>query len=105
MMKVSRITKFLERNVGIVMNPRSEIMTITSIDLSMGTLRVPFSIMTHYDKLIDTIKDHLYQYYVNGIDGNIWNESETAKTAQSILKAVEEFQNNRAKLNQWRASD
>jgi len=79
------------------MNPRSEIMTITSIDLSMGTLRVPFSIMTHYDKLIDTIKDHLYQYYVNGIDGNIWN--------QSILKAVEEFQNNRAKLNQWRASD
>ncbi len=61
--------------------------------------------MTHYDKLIDTIKDYLYQYYVNGIDGNIWSESETAKSAELILKAVEEFQNNRSKLNQWRASD
>jgi hypothetical protein len=61
--------------------------------------------MTHYDKLIDAIKDHLYQYYVSGIDGDIWNETETAKSAELILKAVEEFQNNRAKLNQWRASD
>lgn len=61
--------------------------------------------MTHYDKLIDTIKDHLYQYYVNGIDGNIWSESETAKSAELILQAVEEFQTVRTKINQWRASD
>ena len=64
--------------------------------------------MTHYDKLIDVIKDHLYQYYVNGIDGNIWNEAETAKTAKIILSTVEEFQQQRANLSKptrWRASD
>lgn len=61
--------------------------------------------MTHYDKLIDTIKDHLYGYYSHGINHDGWDESDANESAQMILQAVEEFQSNRTKLTQWRASD
>ncbi len=61
--------------------------------------------MTHYDKLIDTIKDHLYGYYSDGINHDGWDESDANESAQMILQAVEEFQSNRTKLTQWRASD
>jgi hypothetical protein len=61
--------------------------------------------MTHYDKLIDTIKDHLYGYYSDGINQDGWDESDANESAQMILQAVEEFQSNRTKLTQWRASD
>ena len=71
----------------------------------MGTLRVPFSIMTHYDRLIDSIKDHLYSYYVNGQQKDKWNETDANESAQMILQTVEEFQAKRQQFNQWRASD
>ncbi len=61
--------------------------------------------MTHYDKLIDTIKDHLYGYYISGQQKDGWDEADANESAQMILQAVEEFQSTRTKLNQWRASD
>lgn len=61
--------------------------------------------MTHYDRLIDTIKDHLYTYYICGQHNDGWDEADAQETSAMILQAVEEFQNNRTKLNQWRASD
>lgn len=61
--------------------------------------------MTHYDKLIDTIKDHLYGYYISGQQKDGWDESDANESAQMILQAVEEFQTVRTKINQWRASD
>ena len=32
--------------------------------------------MTHYDKLIDTIKDHLYAYYICGQHNDGWDEAD-----------------------------
>jgi hypothetical protein len=61
--------------------------------------------MTHYDKLVDTIKDHLYSCYISGQQHDGWDEADANESAQMILKAVEEFQQIRAKINQWRASD
>jgi hypothetical protein len=61
--------------------------------------------MTHYDKLIDVIKDHLYGYYISGQQKDGWDEADANESAQIILQAVEEFQSTRTKLNQWRASD
>jgi hypothetical protein len=61
--------------------------------------------MTHYDKLMDAIKDHLYTYYTSGQKGDGWDEADAQESAQMILQAVEEFQQKRAKLSQWRASD
>ena len=61
--------------------------------------------MTHYDKLIDVIKDHLYGYYISGQQGDGWDEADSQESASMILQAVEEFQTTRSKLNQWRASD
>lgn len=61
--------------------------------------------MTNYDKLMDTIKDHLYGYYISGQHDDKWDEDDAQSSAKSILEAVEEFQSKSAKLNQWRASD
>lgn len=61
--------------------------------------------MTHYDKLMDIIKDHLYGYYVSGQHNDGWDEADAKESSASILKAVEEFQSKRANLGQWRASD
>ena len=61
--------------------------------------------MTYYDKLMDVIKDQLYAYYVSGQQNDGWDESDAQESAVMILKAVEEFQDKRVKLSQWRASD
>lgn len=61
--------------------------------------------MTNYDRLMDVIKDHLYGYYISGTHKDGWDESDAQETASMILQAVEEFQDKRTKLNQWRASD
>jgi hypothetical protein len=61
--------------------------------------------MTHYDKLIDVIKDQLYAAYVSGQHNDGWDEAEAHESAQMILQAVEEFQEKRSNLIQWRASD
>ncbi len=57
--------------------------------------------MTHYDKLIDSIKQELYEHHCNTA---VWDEKSANKTSQRILEIVEEFQQTRA-LRQWRASD
>jgi hypothetical protein len=61
--------------------------------------------MTHYDRLMDAIKDHLYAYYVSGQQGDGWDEADAQECASVILQAVEEFQQKRVNLFQWRASD
>jgi hypothetical protein len=48
--------------------------------------------MTHYDKLIDSIKNEIYQLY-NITDS--WNEEEATQTSHKILTLVEEFQQKR----------
>jgi len=45
--------------------------------------------MTHYDKLIDSIKNEIYQLYNTT---NSWNEEDATKTSHKILTLVEEFQ-------------
>ena len=57
--------------------------------------------MTHYDKLIDAIKQELYEHHTNT---TVWDEKDANETSQRILEIVEEFQQTRA-LRQWRASD
>lgn len=59
--------------------------------------------MTHYDKLIDSIKIYLNAYYVSGQANLGWDEKDADVSAHSILKVVEEFQEKRNK--QWRATD
>lgn len=61
--------------------------------------------MTHYDRLIDTIKDHLYAYYISGQHKDKWDEADANETSAMILRTVEEFQTKRSTLGQWRASD
>ena len=61
--------------------------------------------MTNYDRLMDTIKDHLYGYYISGQHNDGWDESDAQESSMMILEAVEEFQSKCTKLNQWRASD
>ena len=50
------------------------------------------SLMTHYDKLIDSITDEIYRLYTNT---DSWNEEEASKTSHKILTLVEEFQQKR----------
>lgn len=61
--------------------------------------------MTHYDRLIDTLKDHLYGYYISGQHNDGWDDADAQESAMMILQAVEEFQDKRTRLGQWRASD
>ena len=51
------------------------------------------SLMTHYDKLIDSITNEIYKLYLTA---NNWNEIEAKKTSHKILTFVEEFQQKRA---------
>lgn len=60
--------------------------------------------MTRYDRLMDTIKDHLYGYYISGQQGDNWDEDDAKQTAQMILEEVEEYQSNPG-VRAWRASD
>jgi hypothetical protein len=54
---------------------------------------------------MDSIKDHLYAYYISGQQNDGWDEADAQESANMILQAVEEFQQKRAKITQWRASD
>jgi ABC-type uncharacterized transport system substrate-binding protein len=63
--------------------------------------------MTHYDKLIDSIKNQLYAYHMQGMEVVEWDEKDADKSAKRILQIVEEFQQHQANLKttQWRTSD
>lgn len=61
--------------------------------------------MTHYDRLIDVIKDYLNDYYISGQVGDGWDEADAQESAHMILQAVEEFQTVRNKVFRWRATD
>ena len=61
--------------------------------------------MTHYDRLIDVIKDHLYGYYITGQQKDGWDEADANESAHMILEAVEKFQSTQSKIKVWRASD
>jgi hypothetical protein len=50
------------------------------------------SLMTHYDKLIDSITNEIYSLY---LIANNWDEIEAKQTAHKILTLVEEFQQKR----------
>ena len=58
--------------------------------------------MTHYDRLIDTIKQELWEFYG---DVAVWDEERATVASQRILEHVEEFQTVRSLGKQWRASD
>ena len=60
--------------------------------------------MTRYDKLMDTIKDHLWVYYHNGKSDDGWDEADAQESAHMILQAVEEYQSSPL-VKKWRASD
>jgi len=45
--------------------------------------------MTHYDKLIDSIKNEIYQLYTTT---DSWNEEQASQISHKILRIVEEFQ-------------
>ena len=61
--------------------------------------------MTHYDKLIDSISDKLYTWYVTGQMDSHFDGEKAKKSAHEILTIVEEFQTTRNKITQWRATD
>jgi hypothetical protein len=61
--------------------------------------------MTHYDKLIDSISDKLYTWYVTGQMDSNYDDQMAKRDAHEILNIVEEFQTTRTKVMQWRASD
>ena len=54
---------------------------------------------------MDTIKDHLYAYYVSGQHDDGWDESDAKESAHLILQAVEEYQATPFSKTHWRASD
>lgn len=60
--------------------------------------------MTQYDKLMDSIKNHLYAYYLSGHHDAGWDEADAKESAHTILQAVEEYQSVPT-VARWRASD
>jgi hypothetical protein len=61
--------------------------------------------MTKYDVLIDSICSELYTLWVDGCNGEKWDDQLAKSTAHHILEMVEEYQSQQCKLKQWRASD
>lgn len=61
--------------------------------------------MTDYDKLIDSITNTIYEWYVAGQRDSEFPEDLAKRDAHKILEMVEEFQTNRSKVTQWRATD
>lgn len=49
--------------------------------------------MTHYDKLIDSITNEIYQLYTIT---DSWDEDQANQTSHKILTLVEEFQQKRS---------
>lgn len=60
--------------------------------------------MTHYDRLIDSVTDTIYQWYITGQMDSKFDEESARKDAHKLLTMVEEFQQTRL-LKAWRASD
>jgi hypothetical protein len=61
--------------------------------------------MTHYDYLVDSITDTIYNWYVTGQMDSEFPEDLAKRDAHKILEMVEEFQSTRNKVTQWRATD
>jgi hypothetical protein len=61
--------------------------------------------MTHYDRLVDSITNTIYKWYVTGQMDSEFPEVSAKRDAHKILEMVEEFQSTRSKVTQWRASD
>jgi hypothetical protein len=61
--------------------------------------------MTHYDRLVDSITNTIYNWYVTGQMDSEFREELAKRDAHKILEMVEEFQTNRTKVTQWRATD
>jgi hypothetical protein len=53
---------------------------------------------------MDTIKDHLYGYYISGQRGDGWDEDDAKQSSQLILEVIEEYQS-LPDVRAWRASD
>jgi hypothetical protein len=51
--------------------------------------------MTHYDRLVDSIVDKLYKQWQDGSKSTDWDEEKAKQDAQAILEIVEEFQKTR----------
>jgi hypothetical protein len=60
--------------------------------------------MTHHDKLIDSLTDILYTWYVTGQMDSRFDEKLAKDGAQQILEIVEEYQSSPL-VKAWRASD
>ena len=60
--------------------------------------------MTRHDKLIDSLTDILYTWYVTGRMDSRFDEKSAKKDAQQILEIVEEYQSSPL-VKAWRASD
>jgi len=61
--------------------------------------------MSNYDKLIDSITDTIYDWYVAGQRDCEFPEDLAKRDAHKILEMVEEFQTVEPSVKQWRASD
>jgi hypothetical protein len=61
--------------------------------------------MSNYDKLIDSITDTIYDWYVAGQRDCEFPEDLAKRDAHKILEMVEEFQTVEPSVKPWRASD
>jgi len=61
--------------------------------------------MSNYDRLIDSITDTIYDWYVAGQRDCEFPEDLAKRDAHKILEMVEEFQTVEPSVKQWRASD
>ena len=61
--------------------------------------------MSDYDKLIDSITNTIYNWYVTGQMDSEFPEDLAKRDAHKILEMVEEFQTVYPSIKQWRASD
>jgi len=61
--------------------------------------------MSNYDRLIDSITDTIYDWYVAGQRDCEFPEDLAKRDAHKILEMVEEFQTVDPSVKQWRASD
>lgn len=61
--------------------------------------------MSNYDRLIDSITDTIYDWYVAGQRDCEFPEDLAKRDAHKILEMVEEFQTVEPSVKPWRASD
>jgi hypothetical protein len=60
--------------------------------------------MTHYDRLIDSVTDTIYKWYITGQMDSKFDEKFAKEDAHKLLTMVEEFQQARS-IKSWRATD